>query len=165
MIRTSGGCTKTLFQSCHPTSVYVGGRETRRASNRRGPDRPKERDDRNRLFRLGTKRKILTSLESKCLESCIQASKGRWHPYREDQKAPRKLGPSVLNSQCQPARPPCTPATFTTALPPLSSPLSSTNKRVFSLWLGVEPRLPAFRQMCSIKLTSKCTNRYTTKDW
>jgi hypothetical protein len=34
-----------------------------------------------------------------------------------------------------------------------------------TLWLGVEPRLPAFRQMCSIKLTSKCTNRYTTKDW
>jgi hypothetical protein len=34
-----------------------------------------------------------------------------------------------------------------------------------TLWLGVEPRLPAFRQMFSIKLTSKCTNRYTTKDW
>jgi hypothetical protein len=34
-----------------------------------------------------------------------------------------------------------------------------------TLWLGVEPRLPAIRQMCSIMLTSKCTNRYTTKDW
>jgi hypothetical protein len=34
-----------------------------------------------------------------------------------------------------------------------------------TLWLGVEPRLPAIRQMFSIKLTSKCTNRYTTKDW
>jgi hypothetical protein len=47
----------------------------------------------------------------------------------------------------------------------MSPQLAGERGKKETLWLGVEPRLPAIRQMCSIMLTSKCTNRYTTKDW
>jgi hypothetical protein len=149
--------------------------ETRWATSRRGPNGPKEMCDRNRLSRHPLKARFLHHwnqyVSSRACKRGREES-GRRAPLRGCKKPVR----TTIKQQRRAAGPIIAFNLTHSTLLQLASFSSSytsrapasiwpTRKREETLWLGVEPRLPAIKQMFSIKLTSKCTNRYTTKDW